>query len=95
MPIFKYSAYPAARTDHGSTEIVVTNCLKRGTFECTVPELIERLKTEAVGINNTEASHPLIIMYGDPAARAPNGWKKIEAAHGNRVLIDTVAAIAR
>lgn len=94
MPKFNLSAFPCATMPGGIIQTVITDCLGRATVECAVSDLPQVL-TEFAAKQGPAArlanEHPQIYASADPAGRAPNGWKKIEAAKQNRVIFDRPA----
>lgn len=95
MPKFNLSAYPCATMPGGIIQMVITDCLGRDTVECAVADLPEVLTAFAAKLGPAARlanEHPQIYASADPAGRAPNGWKKVEAAKGNRFIVDRPAA---
>ncbi len=94
MPKFDLSAFPCAKTPDGFISMVITDCLGRETVECAVSDLPQVLTDFAAKLGpaaRLAAEHPQIYASADPAGRAPNGWKKVEAAKQNRVIVDRPA----
>lgn len=91
MTIFKFTANPCFPQPGGSPQIVITDVIARDTQECTVAELPAKL--QAFAAKHAKARPEAIYVSAYPAARAPRGWKDVEAADGNRFVLVKVGQV--
>lgn len=92
MPKFKITVYPAKRTDRNSTEIAVTNAIRRTVVECKLDGLRAAMADAAKGLTSPLPDLPQLHVYASPDGRAPNGYKAFEAASQNEMLLDPAPA---